>query len=318
MESPTSITSWMGDTHLPIMTIPDSIIPVDLYNVRIPQRYVVENSGYQHAFCIDNVMVDLGAANMLDIKCCGNFCDALEQFAGGKLATKCSCYTLTKRDADLSGVFDLQLTTPDGSVMRVRHFTSKSFTRFFIVGEVLPVGLGASQFCDRRQKTLFRQSVENILQFVNTGGVAPIGVATAAGHGDIPDDDREKRSGFTVQGWVRRGTVADLAADPVQRNETRRMVDSSELTYHITSIRPTCDKFIKKLGGLEGLRFNARLLVNPEPPATVVAGGNGQAVAAANRRSTAATAVASVNNAAGPASVSPTRTSQLPPLGNFC
>ena len=255
MESPSSISSWMGDDHLPLLTIPGTIVPVNLDNVRLHNKCVVETSNLQHAFSFDNMNIDLGGIHILDIQCCGTLCDAIGMYTNGKLATKCSCYALSKRDADITGVFDLRLTTSDGKVMIVRNHTSKKFTRFFMKNQKLVIGLNAASFYDRRVMNELRQKMEAMLTFINSGDFADI----------VTPQMRMKGKGFSVQGWVRRGTIIDLAADqPVgagQKNESRRMVPSSDLSYHITSIVPTCrDPGLLPL--LDGMRYNAGALLD--------------------------------------------------------
>lgn len=285
----------MGETHLALMNISDSIIPVDLRSVRLPEKKVDDSSDYQHAFCLHNQVIRLWAVHVIDVNCCSNLCDALDQYANGKQALKCACYSLSKRDAHVSGVFDLEFRSFDGTKkFFAKNHTSKAFTRYFMRGQELPVGLKATKFAhaqNRRTMVQFRQSVQNVLQYVNTGGTLLEDAADAAMARNnavapnvqqqaVSTEDRNKLSGFTVHGWVKRGTITDQASDvPLRANEPRRRVDAAgDFVYHITSIRPTSESFINGLGGLDALRFDIRALLNGGVRANV-AGANNRDVA---------------------------------------
>lgn len=300
----------MGDSHLALMNIPDSVIPVNLENLRLPQKKVDDSSDYQHAFCLHNVKITPFNVHVIDVKCADRLCDALDQYANGKLALKCACYSLSKREGHVSGVFNLKFETTDGKSFVVSNHTSKSFTKYFMQGQELPVGLKATKFAhaqNRRTMLQFRRSVQNVLHYVNTGGTLPEGVAIAphaapnAQPEPISDEDRKKLSGFTVHGWVKRGTIADQASDvPLRSNEPRRRVDAAgDYVYHVTSIRPTSESFINGLGGLNALRFDVRALLTGGLRTNNAAANNRQAVRAQGNVNNAQAGVPAQDNGAG-------------------
>ena len=76
VQFPPPVSSFMGETHLALMNISDSIIPVDLRSVRLPEKKVDDSSDYQHAFCLHNQVIRLWAVHVIDVNCCSNLCNA--------------------------------------------------------------------------------------------------------------------------------------------------------------------------------------------------------------------------------------------------
>ena len=144
--------SWMGDTDLPIMDIPGSIVPVDIKDVHTAKKEVVERLNYQHAFCYDNMTVDFGNVHMININCVCHFCQALKTYAGGKSVTECSSYSIPMWDLDITVIFQLKLTTDGGTMMHVRNHTSKKFTVLCIHDQSLHIGLTASHFYEHSEE----------------------------------------------------------------------------------------------------------------------------------------------------------------------
>ena len=130
----------------------NSVVPVDLKDVRIAKKKVVEGLNYQRAFCYKNIRVDIGNVHMISINCVCHLCQALEIYSGGKLATKYSCYSISKRDLDITAIFQLKLIRYDETVMHATNHTSKKFTKFFMHDQNLHIGLTISYFYERHLK----------------------------------------------------------------------------------------------------------------------------------------------------------------------
>ena len=251
IDCPSSIDNWMGETNLPIMSIPDSIIPLTFNEVHLPTKPIVETSNFQHGFIYEHAKIILMNIHVLDVMCTGNYCNALGMFPGGKALKSCPCFQRSKRDSDMSFLFDLEIIVADGFTFHVRYHTDKAFTRFFVKGGSLPIGITASHFSSsRREMAKLRTTVNDLIKYIDGGG-------------DTTAVEGEDRGGFTVHGWVRRGNINDQSVDtptgPGSRNEVRRTVQASDLTYHLTSIIPTSPNL---LDDLEDKRFDVSPLLN--------------------------------------------------------
>ena len=145
----------------------------------------------------------------------------------------------------------------------VKNYTSKKFTRMFFRGGKMPVGLTARSFSsERRVRTELVQKVESAIGFVNAGGVSKA----------------EENRGFTIEGWVRRGKIADRGVElpPVAGQNQKKLQDASSLVMHITSITPTCKKVAEELAGDPSKLFDAAgvlMAANAVPPAVGGAAG---------------------------------------------
>ena len=79
----------------------------------------------------------------------------------------------------------------------------------------------------------------------------------------ISKQEKDKRSGWTVVGWLRRGTHEDQGVESTSgtRADTKRVL-SSTLTYHVTSITPT---FSGYLNNIENFRYDSETILRPQP-----------------------------------------------------
>lgn len=280
VENPPVINAHFGKSRLPVLSIPSSIIPVKLDNCRIPERDVDESTSSQHAFLFENCQVSLSSIHAMDVNCGGSLCDANRCYVNGRLSTSCSCFTINKRDADVVLLLTLRVVTRSNRTLIVHDFTSKKFTKFFMKGQQLKSGLRAAHFnqSGRRTRVELRHKVVAVLDFVNQGGLLAAPAAADA-------DACNARKGWTVHGWSRRGEVVDQGVDqpagPTLRNEGPRLVEATDLTYHITHITPTTPS---ALGDLSGMLFdcNAFLETAAAPDEEGGAGGEGGAAAASS------------------------------------
>ena len=245
----------MGENGPPILLIPGSAQPVCLDNVKIPERRYQPNNTRQHAFVYHNAKVEVRNLNFLDLNCCNYTCDGLDLYAGGKLEKWCPCFSKSHRDCTVCAVFELKITTADGTSFNVHHHTSKSFTRFFFKDKVINPGICACQLSQRRVQKKVRKAMKEVVAYVNDGG-------ELRNNGNIQREELEARSGFTVIGWSRLGQVLEQGVEqPVRRNEEREVVYKSEATFHVTSVQPTCSLH---LGGMAAKLCDIRQVLRSE------------------------------------------------------
>ena len=269
IEMPSNIEQFMTGSDVPILFTTESIYSIDMENKVIPQRSIVEETRASHAFCYTNVIIKLGGVTVMDVDCCGKLCDAYGMYANSEKAGSCGCFKLEKYDAHICGFFELtfQKKQEQGDELsldvHVKDYTSKKFTKLFIKGGKIPIGLTAPHITrDRRRRNEFRRSVDNVIRTINEGGSSK---------------DPEKR-GFMVQGWVRRGQIRDqgVEASGMGSNGSGRqaqlpMVDASTFVYHITSIVPTSHEVAAEVRSDDGLLFDASSLLDgsSSPPSLV-------------------------------------------------
>lgn len=246
------------------MKIPNSIVPVTLKNsVCLPEKHIVEDTDRQHAFCYRNVQLTLVNMHPMDSMCIGPGCDGYNSFEGNK---KCACFTAHRRMSNVILVMDLKAVTTGNKKLYIRAFTSKKFSNFHFKDGKIPPDLRASQLCTRRERVSLRRSVERQIAYVNGGGAL-------ASDANISANIKSAKKGHTLVGWCRRGTVIDQAAeDPSNRNHQDVVVDSSILTYHLTSIRPTCPEV---LTGINELKYDTTHLTTSTNPGGANGGANG-------------------------------------------
>lgn len=280
IEFPPVVQSWMGDGDIPILAIPDGVVPVRLVNYRLRSIPISINEEKQQGHIGYNYSVEVTGVSMLGVGCGNGFCDALGMYQGGKLAKFCSCFGLDKRKNQMCILMDLVLTSADGRhKFGVRHHTSKRFTKFCMKHEKIAIGVSAMQFSERRPKLEFREAVMDIVEYVNGGGVSSKYPLT----GNVSVTDRAARSGWTYHGWSRGSKIKDQSVDESQQPKfaDKRLVVNSELNHHITYLVPTSMDLLDKL---EEIRYDSGKLVSIPTPGD---GGGlaGNAAAATNRTS---------------------------------
>ena len=234
LESPPEVEGWMDNNTIPILKLVEPLKLVELKHEIVPRLLNFDpTSDNMHAYLQMGVYVHMVNFHIFNSICVGASCDGLDT----ENANQCACF----KNPDTSNskflthlqlkVVPHVLTTEYG----VKQFTSKKFTALCLTTNNIPLGLTVSSF-DRREKIVLRKCIANILEYVNIN------------------------SGWTVQGWVKRGLVSAQAQQKDANIRNPNKIDSSTLTYHITSLTPT-----KTTVNFNNFRYNAvRLLHNED------------------------------------------------------
>ena len=220
--NPSTVKTFMGEngaipllnTAQPIHSVKTDVLPV--------QRYPIEAQGNMHAFKLRGVEIELHNLQVGTVSCGGNMCDALMMHENGIAQDKCACYTISEREAKICLVFDLKILykRKDGgrSYFMISNHTSKQFTRLFMVGFKIPVGVIPDNITSNEAaREALQMSVLDILKLGNNNG------------------------GWDISGWTKRGLIVDAGAGAEQSNSSykpssRQVVEAGKLGYHITSI----------------------------------------------------------------------------------
>ena len=220
--NPSTVKTFMGEngaipllnTAQPIHSVKTDVLPV--------QRYPIEAQGNMHAFKLRGVKIQLNNLQVGSVSCGGNMCDALMMHENGIAQDKCACYTICEREAKICLVFDLKILykRKDGgrSHFMVSNHTSKQFTRLFMVGFKIPVGVIPDNITSNEAaREALQMSVLDILELGNNSG------------------------GWNISGWTKRGLIVDAGAgaEPSTSSykpSSRQVVEAGKLGYHITSI----------------------------------------------------------------------------------
>ena len=237
IEDPQPVRRWMADGKQPLLATTKSLLPVKglKVDVEFPIRKVIENSERQHAFHMTHIQAILCGFNVIKVRCEGDFCGAKEMIKNQVLALRCACFQQSLGEENVCGGYQLRLDDPKkpDRPIWIPDYTCKSWIAEMTKNGRFPVGVTAARLTeDRKTFVAFAKSVLAQLEFVNAHG------------------------GWTVIGWVRRGWVHDIASDaPLFRNDRPTVVESSELTYHLSHIVPTCPE-VRSCMELGELKFD--------------------------------------------------------------
>lgn len=220
--NPSTVKTFMGEngaipllnTAQPIHSVKTDVLPV--------QRYPIEAQGNMHAFKLRGVKIQLNNLQVGSVSCGGNMCDALMMHENGIAQDKCACYSISEREAKICLVCDLKISykREDGgrSYFMISNHTSKQFTRLFMVGFKIPVGVIPDNITSNEAaREALQMSVLDILELGNNNG------------------------GWNISGWTKRGLIVDAGAGAEQstssyKPSSRQVVEAGKLGYHITSI----------------------------------------------------------------------------------
>lgn len=235
--NPSTVKAFMGEngaipllnTAQPIHSVKTDVLPV--------QRYPIEAQSSMHAFKLRGVQIQLNNLQVGTVSCGGNMCDALMMHENGINQDKCACYSISEREAKICLVFDLKISykREDGgrSYFMISNHTSKQFTRLFMVGFKIPVGVIPDHITgNEAAREALQFSVVDILELGNSSG------------------------GWDISGWTKRGLIADAGAGTEQstssyKPSSRQVVEAGRLGYHITSIEFRNHPLIKTLEDLQ-------------------------------------------------------------------
>jgi len=192
-------------------------------------------------FTYNGVEIQNDGAQYVQSACSGLTCDGQSILSGGSVAKGCACYQMRHRKGSVLVDFYITFVKPDGTTFTA-EFCSKAFNRTFIFTGDLPIGTRAS----------------HLEEFVVDGRIN--NTATAA------FNMVNRRGGWTVSGWAKRGEVQDQAVDQpgngLPHNAPRVLIEAGNLTYHITRMVPTHPEDID-LNELEGLKVNVATDLTP-------------------------------------------------------
>lgn len=220
--NPSTVKTFMGENSaIPLLNTAQDIHSVKT-DVLPAQRYPIEAQSSMHAFKLRGVKIVLHNVQVGTVSCGGNMCDALMMHENGIAQDRCACYTISEREAKICLVFDLKILYKrhDGgwSYFMVSNHTSKQFTRLFMVGFKIPVGVIPADITgNEAAREKLQISVVDILELGNKSG------------------------GWDISGWTKRGLIADAGAGAEQstssyKPSSRQVVEAGKLGYHITSI----------------------------------------------------------------------------------
>ncbi len=170
---------------------------------------------------------------LIDAKCLGRTCDAIDSYNEGSVAKECPCFSAISRLSAVIGCFDLQVINPGSNsvLFEVRHFTSRRFTSMFLSSAV-PVGMTASTLM-LQERTFFRNLRRNIMRMVQR---------------------INSHNAFSISGWARRGFIRDIASTQSPSTGTAAPnaagvsgsggshVAAANLVHHAISILPNADE----------------------------------------------------------------------------
>lgn len=236
-----------------VMSIVDSVVPVELVNCILPEKKVLEDDALtQQAFVLHNCRVILTNVIFDEPTCTSNFCDCVQAYSSGKKEYVCPCYARTCNEHPIIAVidFDVYPGPGDDGKFSVQWFTSKRLTNWLFTETKVKSGVRASLLNEFRAKIKCRRAFNAIFNYVNDGGDLK--------NSAVSDQDKVPRSGWTVIGWTRRGTHDDQGIDGYATEKGGNITQSSTLTHHVTSMKPTYDKYLSQI---ESLRFESASLI---------------------------------------------------------
>ena len=259
-----------------MISIVDSVVPVKLKQCILPEMKTVEDDALtQQAFVYNNCQIKITNVMFDEPVCPGRFCDNVHCYDGGKKISLCSCFEKTVCDNQVVAVLDFDVTTKfgKGDKFPVSWFTSKRTTNYLFKDSGIQPGVRATMLNEFRAKNSCRRAFQSVFSYVNRGG-GPINT-------DISALGTDHRLGWTVVGWVRRGTHDDQALVNAGSRKDQEQTLSGKLVHHVTYLMPTVEG--THLNGIESLRFDSKSVfqgmrtTNGGAGATPSAGASGTA-----------------------------------------
>ena len=236
IEQPSKVESWLGNqgenAKIPLLEVPIGIYIIDVVASGInslPQVPISPDISKLQGFHYPKVKLILNNFFLVDTKCTGRVCDAIDAYSEGSVSKMCPCFSVISRLSQVVACFDLRVMDMSSNVLfELRHFTSRRFTNSFITGSI-PVGLTASTIMhtDRAFFRTIRRNIGSIIQRINN------------------------HNGFAVTGWARRGYIRDSGSSnatasgtsgPSTGAPTSVHVAAGNLVHHAISISPNKDE----------------------------------------------------------------------------
>lgn len=175
-----------------------------------------KGSGSMHAFYMMSAKVTLLNITLHDTQCRGNTCDAIDTMN----TRVCGCFQNSDNYAPVVMCLQLLITPPKdkgstpqnfGEPFSCTAFTSKSFTRMCFKFPNMPSTVRSRHFSMRDNKSLIK-SVDKVLDEIN------------------------RRGGWTVMGWLKRGRIEDEAHKNDENIKKGDKIKSSNINHHLTML----------------------------------------------------------------------------------
>ena len=152
----------MGNHNQPLMNNINPIRVLELQdNATIPKRNPISTSDKLHGYCLIQAKTKLYNIALYKVECGGLTCDSLNAYA----ADKCPCYQVTDREAPICLILELDIIPSSNyKTFKVINFTSKSFTKFFMKNQRLPLQRSVSELTKNcHAYTKLMHAVEHII-----------------------------------------------------------------------------------------------------------------------------------------------------------
>ena len=236
ISNPPSTDRFVANGGTPILA-PQRPILVINSNFDIPERPIVTEGRDVNGFVLPNCTLAIRSFQVLDSPCGRNLCDHQSLMNGDIMSNRCCCIQMMNRIGSVIILFDIEVTTNDGSSFSVR-MSSKWFAKKFILSNDLPSGTRAYLFEDYQVEERLFTAAANVFTYINSLG------------------------GFMVVGWAKRGEVEDQGVDQpnngLPHNAPRVMVQSGNLNHHISKLEPTNPDAINLIT-LDGYKFDVNV-----------------------------------------------------------
>jgi hypothetical protein len=215
-----------GNNH-PIVDCRREIYPI-YGNFRM-REVLLPNEVVFTGFRNNNVTVRLLSCSAETTQCAGSMCDKQDLYRNGRMEARCSCISNVQRMCPTTIVMQLQLQMNDNrEEMLINNFTSTWFVNNYVLTDKLAAHIRASHFSQDIEDDIL-ESTRQVFQYIN------------------------KRGGFRIIGWAKRGMIRDQGAGVQQENQGQRggygqqanqannnnMVENAEVRYHIVRFDPS-------------------------------------------------------------------------------
>ena len=188
-----------------------------------PEIPIATGSKRMSSFSINGTL-QLRNSVFIDTTCTNTSCDSLEMRKGGVSMAHCACWKVQHRVSSVVLCLSIKVFCQGecnpGHDFMVKDFTSRNFSSNFITGEIPPGVTAAMIIGTNYLRREMRVNVKRFINLVNANG------------------------GWNIQGWIKpalqtdRGTVDSSSAGNAHNNPSQHsMVPSSNLIYHLTSVR---------------------------------------------------------------------------------
>ena len=224
---PSSKVSFIG-VDMPILETKGPLIPVRLRRnmlpVEVPVPHNVSELNSSRFFVLHNAKIQFDGVDLIKTGCTmGNMCDLRHP-----TRKQCSCLQQNSRnrtDAEYTLSGDIAISYlmrnrddhHSSTLPKVREWSSQHFTNFVFDGSI-PINPLHNE-SNREIITMLRRYLRNLVAYVNSS-----------------DQHTERKRGWTVVGWYRRGAKNDAATPG---SDDKVAADMEEATMHIIRIQPT-------------------------------------------------------------------------------